>query len=149
MSIIGVVYYYIDFTTLPTSAPSFSPTCGIGSYGDESGCEKCPPGTYTSSNGLEICAKCPMNHYSSNYGSSKCTQCTWPFSTYEEGSTKCQAVYLQIHGPLLLTPIVVVASIFMIGLWSVTTNRFSLSLILLFPTVDIHRHFILTSHQIL
>jgi hypothetical protein len=93
---------------MPTSTPSLSPTCGIESYGDDSGCGRCPPGTYGSYIGLESCFDCPMNYYSSDSGSTECTQCTWPFSTYETGSDKCSAVYLDIHWTLLLSPIIVV-----------------------------------------
>jgi hypothetical protein len=50
---------------MSTSTPSLSPTCGIGSYGDDSGCERCPPGTYGSSIGLDSCTKCSMNYYTS------------------------------------------------------------------------------------
>jgi hypothetical protein len=122
---------------VPSTVPSLSPTCGVGSYGDESGCQKCPPGTYGSSIGLDSCTKCPMNYYSNDAGSDECTECTWPFSTYETGSNKCSAVYLNIHEALLLTPIVVIVLIFLLGLWSVSSHRLAVSLILLFPTIDI------------
>jgi hypothetical protein len=122
---------------VPTNIPSLSPTCGLGSYGDDSGCRRCPPGTYGSSIGSDSCIKCPMNYYSSDSGSSECTECTWPFSTSTIGSHKCSAVYLDIHGALLWSPIVAVVYIFICALWSATSHRLAISLILLFPTVDI------------
>ncbi len=121
----------------PTSTTSLSPTCGVGSYGDESGCQRCPPGTYGSSVGLDSCTKCSMNYYTSDFGCSECTECEWPFTTYEIGSDSCSAVYLDIHGALLLSPIVMVAFIFVFGLWSVSSHRLAISLVLLFPTIDI------------
>jgi hypothetical protein len=46
-------YVTLLVSPMPTSTPSLSPTCGIGSYGDENGCERCPPGRYGSSIGLD------------------------------------------------------------------------------------------------
>jgi hypothetical protein len=40
---------------MSTNTLSLSCTCGIGSYGGESGCERCPPGTYSSSIELDSC----------------------------------------------------------------------------------------------
>ncbi len=117
---------------MSTSTPSLSCICGIGSYGDESGCERCPPGTYGSSIGLDSCTKCSMNYYTS------LVEVSVPyFTTYKIGSDKWNAVYLDIHGALLLSPIVVVALVFVFGLWLVSSHRLAISLILLFPTIDL------------
>jgi hypothetical protein len=121
----------------PTNTPTMSPTCGIGSYSNENGCERCPPGTFGSSIGLESCVQCPMNYYSSDSGSNECRKCKWPFSTYETGSDMCSAVHLNFNGIFLLSPVIIVSLIFVCGLWSVTEHRLAISLILSFPSIDI------------
>jgi hypothetical protein len=122
----------------PTSVPSLSPTCGLGSFGDdESACQLCPPGTYGSSIGLERCTLCPMNFHSNDPGSIECSECKWPFSTCKTGSDRCGAIYLDIHGAWLVSPIVIVVLVTLLGLWSVPNNRLMVTLILLFPTIDI------------
>jgi hypothetical protein len=46
-------------------------------------------------------------------------------------------VYLDIHEALLLSPIVVVALVLVFGLWLVSSHRLAISLILVFPTIDL------------
>jgi hypothetical protein len=134
---IGAYVTVFVHSAAPSSAPSLNPTCSIGSYGDESGCQQCPAGTYRSSFELDSCTECDLNYYSSKAGSRKCTECDWPFSTYKTGSDMCSAVHLDIHGPLLLSPIIVVIIIFILALWSVPDHRLGIFLICLFPTIDI------------
>jgi hypothetical protein len=70
------------------------------------------------------------------FSRSECTQCEWYFTTYNIGSDKVNVVYLDIHGALLLSPIVVVALVFVFELWLVSIHRLEISFIVLFSTID-------------
>jgi hypothetical protein len=45
-------------------------------------------------------------------------------------------VYLDIHGALLLSPIVVVVLVFVFELWLVYSHRLEISFVVLFSTID-------------
>lgn len=102
-------------TTEPTSFPTLSPTCGLGSFGSRGKCSLCPPGFYTSSHASQTCLPCPIGTYSDKWGIEECQMCIFPFSTPQEGQVECTSIYLRfgIIGLSTLFPILFVMYIFM------------------------------------
>ena len=83
----------IEHSSRPSSMPSSMPSCRLGSThtGKSSGCQPCPPGSYSTKLGEQQCHACPPGTYSSTAGASSCTSCSPGLFAPMAGMSRCES----------------------------------------------------------
>ncbi len=121
----------------PTSTPTSSPTCGLGSFQVGSGCGPCAEGYYTDELNAFQCTACPVNTYSNVVGSAQCSLCGDFTTNIYEASTTCPHFSLHASAFTYYSLGSFVTALFLSALLFAGENVYIMFVLGLFPFLDI------------
>ena len=127
----------ISRSSYPTSTPTSSPTCGLGSSQVGSGCGPCAAGYYTDSLNAFQCTACPVDTYNNMIGSAECSPCDKFTSNILEASTSCPHFSLHASAFTYYSLGSFVTILFLSALLFAGENVYIMFVLGLFPFLDI------------
>jgi hypothetical protein len=125
----------------PSSQPTSSPSCGVGSGLAEGAeywgapCEECPAGTYRDDVNNLFCKNCDVGTYSDSSGTVSCSSCPFLLTNLNNGSQDCPNYCICMITEIVIPLFTALVLLFIVTLYPAGDLKWQAFGVMVFPAL--------------